>query len=93
LLHFLRRWKPADAGRTKYVVHYDGAQIKRDVQTARAGLPWLHPHILRHTIATWAVQRNISPWEVADFLGMTVKVLEATYGHHSPDYQRRVADI
>jgi integrase len=99
LLHFLRRWKRTDAGRTKYVVHYNGAQIKRDVQTAwrnakeRAGLPWLHPHILRHTAATWRVQRGISPWEVAGFLGMTVKVLEATYGHHSPDYQRAAADI
>jgi integrase len=99
LLHFLRRWQRADTGRTKYVVHYNGAQIKRDVQTAwrnakeRAGLPWLHPHILRHTAATWRVQRGISPWEVAGFLGMTVKVLEATYGHHSPDYMRAAADI
>jgi integrase len=98
LLHFLRRWKHGDAGRTKYVVHYNGAQIKRDVHTAwgnakkRAGLPWLHPHILRHTAATWRVQHGVSPWEVAGFLGMTVKVLEATYGHHSPDYMRAAAD-
>jgi integrase len=99
LLHFLRRWKRADAGRTRYVVHYDGARIKRDIYHAwntakmRAGLPWLHPHVLRHTAATWRAQRGISPWEVAGFLGMTVKVLEATYGHHSPDYQRGAADI
>jgi integrase len=99
LLHFLRRWKEADGGRTKHVVHYNGAPIKRDVSTAwntakrRAGLPWLHPHVLRHTAATWRVQRGIPPWQVAGFLGMTVKVLEATYGHHSPDYQADAADI
>jgi integrase len=99
LLHFLRRWHRADAGHTKHVVHYNGAQIKRDVQTAwrnakkRAGLPWLHPHILRHTRATWMVQKGVAPWQAAGYLGMTVRVLEATYGHHSPDYMRDAADI
>jgi integrase len=99
LLHFLRRWHRADGGKVKHVVHYNGARIKRDVQTAwrnakkRAGLPWLHPHVLRHTAATWRVQKGIAPWQVAGFLGMTVRVLEETYGHHSPDYQREAADI
>jgi integrase len=99
LLHFLQRWQRADAGRSKYVVHYNGAQIKRDVQTAwrnaktRAGLPWLHPHILRHTRATWMVQKGVTPWQAAGYLGMTVRVLEATYGHHSPEYLREAADI
>jgi integrase len=99
LLHFLRRWRRADAGRTKYVVHYDGQPIKRDIYRSwntakhRAGLPWLHPHVLRHTAATWRVQRGVPLWQVAGFLGMSVKVLEHTYGHHSPDYQRDAADI
>jgi integrase len=98
LLPFLRRWKRADAGRTKYVVHYDGRPVK-DPHTAwdnakrRAGLPWLHPHILRHTRATWMVQKGVPPWQAAGFLGMTVRVPEATYGHHSPDYMRDAADI
>jgi integrase len=98
LLHFLRRWHRIDGGKVKHVVHYNGAQIKRDVQTAwrnakkRAGLPWLHPHILRHTRATWMVQKGVAPWQAAGYLGMTVRVLEATYGHHSPDYMRDAAD-
>jgi integrase len=97
LLHFLRRWKLAD--RSKHVVHYNGAKIKRDLHTAwdharaRAGLPWLHPHVLRHTRATWMVQRGVAPWQAAGFLGMTVRVLTEVYGHHSPDYQREAADI
>jgi integrase len=99
LLHFLRRWKRADADMTKHVVHYNGAHIKRDLHTAwdhakkRAGLPWLHPHVLRHTRATWMVQRGVAPWQAAGYLGMTVRVLEATYGHHSPEYMREAADI
>jgi integrase len=99
LLHFLRRWKRADAGMTKHVVHYNGAHIKRDLHTAwnrarkLANLPWLHPHVLRHTRATWMVQKGVVPWQAAGFLGMTVRVLEETYGHHSPDYQREAADI
>lgn len=98
LLHFLRRWYRADGGHTKYVVHYNGALIKTDLSTAwnnaktRAGLPWLHPHVLRHTAATWRVQKGVAPWQVAGFLGMTVRVLEATYGHHSPDYMKDAAD-
>ena len=39
------------------------------------------------------MQRGVSPWQAAGFLGMSVRVLEATYGHHSPDYQRDAADI
>ena len=99
LLHFLRRWKRADAGKTKYVVHYDGQPIRRDIYRAwntakkRAELPWLHPHVLRHTAATWRAQRGVSPWQAAGFLGMTLKVFESTYGHHSPDFQKDAADI
>jgi integrase len=99
LLHFLRRWKRADAGRAKHVVHYDGHPIKRDVYRAwntakhRAGLPWLHPHVLRHTAATWRAQRGVSPWQAAGFLGMTLKVFEQVYGHHAPDYMKEAADI
>jgi integrase len=80
VLHFLRRWKEADAGRTKHVVHYDGQPIRRDLYRAwntaktRAGLPWLHPHILRHTATTWRVQRGMPLWDVAGYMGMTVKV-------------------
>jgi integrase len=99
LLHFLRRWKRADGGVVRHVVHYNGTHIKRDLHTAwnrarkLAGLPWLHPHLLRHTRATWMAQRGVTPWKAAGFLGMTVRVFDETYGHHSPDYQREAADI
>jgi integrase len=99
LLPFLRRWHRADAGRVKHVMHYEGAPIKFSIYKAwdsarkRAGLPWLHPHVLRHTKATWLVQAGVAPWQVAGFLGMSVRILEAVYGHHAPDYMKEIAAL
>lgn len=99
LMHFLRRWQKADSGLCPYVVHYNGKPILREPHTAwdnaiaRAKLPGLMPHALRHTRATWMVQRGVAPWQAAGFLGMTVRVLEQTYGHHHPDWQKDAADL
>jgi hypothetical protein len=38
------------------------------------------------------MQAGADPWEAAGFLGMTVDVLLATYGHHHPDYQSDAAE-
>jgi integrase len=98
-LHFLRRWKAADKGISPYVVNYMGKPILREPHTAwqaaikRAKLKGVMPHTLRHTRATWMVQRGVDPWQAAGFLGMTVRVLEQTYGHHSPEWQKNAADI
>jgi hypothetical protein len=37
------------------------------------------------------MQRGTDPWEASGFLGMSVKVLIDTYGHHHPDYMRGAA--
>src|SRR3982074_1775902 len=50
------------------------------------------PHTLRHTAATWLMQRAAPMWEAAGFLGMSEKTLRDTYGHHHPDHLRRAAD-
>lgn len=99
--HFLRRWRAMDKGVSPYVVNYLGKPILRDPHGSwaravkRAGLEGegVMLHTLRHTRATWMVQRGVPPWQAAGFLGMTVRVLEATYGHHSPDWQKEAADI
>jgi hypothetical protein len=38
------------------------------------------------------MQRGVDPWEAAGFLGMSVKVLIDTYGHHHPNHLRGAAD-
>ena len=47
------------------------------------------PHTLRHTTATWLMQRGVPVWEAADFLGMSAEVLLSTYRHQSRLSARR----
>jgi integrase len=60
----------------------DGGEFTTDVT----------PHVFRHTAATWLMQSGTDVWAAAGFLGMTVDVLIATYGHHHPDFQAEAAD-
>jgi integrase len=49
------------------------------------------PHTLRHTAATWLMQRGVSIWQAAGYLGMSPEILDRVYGHHSPDHLRGAA--
>lgn len=81
------------------VVAYDGRptqKLRKPWYAARefAGLKRsVTPHILRHTRATWMMQQGIDLWEAAGALGMSVKMLEDTYGHHHPDFQKKAAEV
>jgi integrase len=68
--------------------------VKRGFASAcrRAGLLGVTPHVLRHTCATWLMQRGVPMWEAAGFLGMSRETLERVYGHHSPDYLKSAAE-
>jgi integrase len=61
-------------------------------KVALAGL-WgrVTPHTLRHTAATWLMQRGVPIWQAAGYLGMSAEMIERTYGHHHPDYMRGAA--
>jgi integrase len=98
ILGHLRRWKRMDGPHAKYVCHYEGRAVEdphgswqRAVKAA--GLEGITRHTLRHTRATWTMQRGVDIWEAAGFLGMTTKTLERVYGHHSPSHQERAANI
>jgi integrase len=91
LLAHLRRWHRIDP-EAKHFVEYNGGPVT-SVKTAfksavsLAGLgPGISPHTLRHTAATWLMQRGADPWQAAGYLGMSLEVLLNTYGHHHPDY-------
>lgn len=45
-----------------------------------------HPHVLRHTRATLALQAGKPLYAVARLLGDTVATVERVYGHHSTDF-------
>lgn len=82
----------------EWLLEYYGAKIAevnkgiaRAVELAGLGKGYV-PHVIsRHTCATWLMQAGAELWSAAGFLGMTVKQLEDTYGHHHPDYQKDAA--
>jgi len=91
LLAHLRRWYRINP-ETKHFVEFNGRPVT-SVKTAfksavrLAGLgAGISPHTLRHTAATWLMQRGADPWQAAGYLGMSLEVLLNTYGHHHPDY-------
>ena len=96
LLAHMRRWVRRGVV-VSHFVEWQGAPVK-SVKTGfrhtvdLAGL-WgkVTPHTLRHTAATWLMQRGVPIWQAAGFLGMSAEVLERTYGHHHPDYMRAAA--
>ena len=91
LLAHLRRWHRIDP-ESKHFVEFNGrpvASVKTAFKSAvrLAGLgQGISPHTLRHTAATWLMQKGADPWQAAGFLGMSLEVLLNTYGHHHPDY-------
>jgi integrase len=96
LLTHMRRWIRRGIITTHFV-EWHGSPVK-SVKTgfshavALAGL-WgrVTPHTLRHTAATWLMQRGVPIWQAAGYLGMSAAMIERTYGHHHPDYMRGAA--
>jgi integrase len=93
----LRRWKSMDGG-IKHVVNWNGSSvlsIKKAFRSARKNASLdqeVIPHSLRHTAATWLMQKGVEPQKAAGFLGMTQEVLERVYGHHHPAFQTQAAE-
>lgn len=94
LLAHIRRWKRLGLSQD-YVVEFRGKPIEQankgfGVALAAAGLQG-SPHMLRHTCATWLLQRGVKSWDAANFLGMSERILLETYGHWQADYQAGIA--
>jgi integrase len=79
-----------------YVLHINGSRIK-DNKTGfkgackRAGLEDVTPHTLRHTAATWLMQKRTDLWEASGYLAMSMDTLSRTYAHHHPDHMQEAA--
>jgi len=89
LLAHLRRWKRHGQ---RFAVEWNGEPVRSIDKAfanvvADAGLARdVTPHTLRHTAATWLMQRSTDMWEAAGYLGLTVEMLSQRYGHHHPDH-------
>lgn len=97
LMAHLRRWRAADNELgIRHVCHYQGSRVtklRRSWATARAVAKLdddVIPHTLRHTAATWLMERGVDMWVASGFLGMSIKMLEEVYGHHHPDFQKAI---
>jgi integrase len=94
LLAHLRRWHAAGS---RYVVQWGEHSVGRVDKTvsliaADIGLGHVTPHVFRHTAATWQMQAGTDLWEASKFLGITVRTLEETYGHHRPQHLSQARD-
>jgi integrase len=100
LLAHMRRWQRLGLVGSHFV-EFNGRPIV-SVKTAfsravhLAGLSTdsgkIVPHTLRHTAATWLMQRGVPVWQAAGYLGMSAETLDRVYGHHSPDHLKGAAD-
>lgn len=61
----------------------------RDPETI---LPVAYPHMMRHSCATWLMQKGNDRRETCEFLGMSEETLIRRYYHHHPDFQKGAAD-
>jgi integrase len=102
ILAHLRRWRRLDGPGAVYVCERNGKTFDRMGYTwskvlQLAGLDdrdgKVTPHIMRHSRATWLMQKGVDPWEAAGHLGMNVQTLVRNYGHHHPDFQSNAAEV
>ena len=90
LLAHLRRW---ERDGSRYVVHVRGSRVGH-VKSAwkaaleQSGIEHCTRHDLRHTAITWCMQRGADKWAAAGYFGVSLDVLEGTYGHHHPDHMQ-----
>ena len=94
LLAHLNRW---ERGGSKHVVEFNGCRVA-GIKSAwgrvlkESGIEHCTKHDLRHTAITWALQAGISLWEACGYFGVSLEMIERTYGHHHKDYLSGAAE-
>ncbi|WP_133612483.1 site-specific integrase [Dongia mobilis] len=77
-----------------YVIAYAGypvGSIKKAFRATavEAGFLDVTPYVLRHTAATWMAQDGVALWDIAAYLGTSLKMVEEHYAHHHPDHMKK----
>ncbi len=73
-----------------HVITWGGERIERVAKACiaaaeRAGIDGFSPHVLRHTFASWAVQKGIPIYTVGKALGQSVASTTERYAKLAPD--------
>ena len=100
LLPHLRAWRRQDlAMGITSVIHFGGQAITHcrqawiSVLKLAGSIKADGPHILRHTCCTWFMQAGADVAHISGFVGVSVPVLLAVYGHHHPQFQTAIAQL
>lgn len=84
----LARRGPKDSGLVFGTRAWDHFRTAWERAVERARLVDFHFHDLRHTFASWAVQRGATLQEVKDLLGHHSLAMALRYGHLAPEHLR-----
>lgn len=82
---------------SKYVIEYSGDRVhsvSKGVKSTgvRAGLPFVSPHVFRHSAAVWMAESGEPMEVIAQFLGHTnPEITRRVYARYSPTYLRSAA--
>jgi integrase len=87
----LARRGPKEDGLVFRSNNWDRYRTAWERAVKRAKLPDLHWHDLRHTFASWAVQRRVSLYELKDLLGHSTLTMVKRYAHLAPEHLRAAA--
>ena len=102
LMTMARAWEAEDAARgCPYVIaKADGSRLGeqatqrliREMATAAGIGKDVTMHVVRHSGAVWMMEAGIEPEQVAEYMGITVKVLLENYDHYDPTFSQLAAD-
>ncbi|MBU8540863.1 tyrosine-type recombinase/integrase [Falsiroseomonas tokyonensis] len=87
----------ATARTSEYVIEWGGGKVGKirkgfAAAAEAAGLPWVTPHVLRHTAAVWMAERGVPMAEIGQFLGHSdERTTYRIYARFSPHYLRGAA--
>jgi integrase len=94
----LRALSEAKASATiDHVIEWQGHRvenIKESFKAAavRAGIPWITPHVLRHSAASWMAETGVSMDEIAQLLGHSdSRITSRVYAKMSPTFLQGAA--
>lgn len=97
LLAHLRRW--ASEGRDNVIEHNGkpgstrrGFYSLKNEVFSKERAKVVNRHTLKHTCASWLMQKRVSLNVIASYLSTTEEVILKHYGHFSPDFHAEVND-
>ena len=86
------------ASATTHVIEWAGSKVqsvKKGIKAVakKVNLPFVSPHVFRHSAAVWMAEAGVSMEEIAQFLGHSnPEITRKVYARYSPTYLRKAAE-